>query len=407
MDCPMRLISLLIGCVITLGAGFAATAQQSPFSPRVLVNDSAVTHYEVEQRVLFLKLLNTPGDLEKEAIKALIEDRLRQQAAKLAEIALTPEQITAGIEEFAGRAQLSSEEFLQAIAQGGVAQQSFQDFVVNGLLWREVVRAKFGPKIAVTEADIDRALALSSQRGAVRVLLSEIILPATPEFAAQSKATAERLASTLRGEAAFGAAAREVSVSGSRDQGGRLDWMPLANLPPQIAALILPLAPGEVSQPIPVSNAIALFLLRGIEDAPGLAADAVSVDYAQFLIPGGRSTGALAEAERVRARVDTCADLYGVGKGLPEARLQRDVLPMSQVPGDIGLELARLDEGESSTALVRGDALVFLMLCERRPVSLEPPSRDSIRQQITNQQLAGYAELYLSELKANAYIVTP
>ncbi len=384
-----------------------AGAQQSPFSPQVMVNNSAITGFELTQRELLLEVLNSPGDLADEARKRLIEDRLRVQTAQAQGIKVTPEQVTEGMTEFAARGQLSLDDFVAAIGERGVAQETFRDFVAAGVAWREVVRARYAGQINITDAEIDRALALSAQRGALRVLLSELILPAPPEQAAQSRALARELSQTIRSEADFAAAAAEYSIAASGAQGGRIDWIPLANLPPQIGALIGSLRPGQVTPPVPVPGAIALFLLRGVQETGAPGPSAITVEYAQLRIAGGRTPEALAEAARVRDRVDTCDDLYTVARDLPPANLTRDRLPLAQVPQDIALELAKLDETEVSTSLVRGNALILLMLCERTPLNETPPSRDDLRNQLTNQRVARLADIYLAELLANADIRTP
>jgi peptidyl-prolyl cis-trans isomerase SurA len=237
------------------------------------------------------------------------------------------------------------------------------------------------------------------------VLLSEILLPATEEFIDRTAPLAEELSRTLRGEAAFADAARRFSAAGTREAGGRLDWIPLERIPSGVAVQILSLSPGQVTRPIRIGDVLAIFLLRGIEEGRAAPPEAVAVDYAQFFIPGGRSPTALAEAARLRARVDTCDDLYGEARGLPEERLVRETLPQSQVPQDIALELARLDENEISTELVRGEALVFLMLCGRTLAVEDGPSRDEIRNRLVNQRLNAFSDGYLAELRADAHIV--
>ena len=83
-------------------------------------------------------------------------------------------------------------------------------------------------------------------------------------------------------------------------------------------------------------------------------------------------------------------------------------LPAGEVPRDIGVELAKLDPGESSFALRRGTARVFLMLCTRNVVIAEnPPTPAAIRDQLINQRLAAWAESYLNELRAAAIIREP
>ena len=405
----IRRMGLAVAAVLALmGAGIASAQQGGSFAPRMIVNDRAITNFEVEQRIRFLRLLGNPPQIEKVALDGLIDDRLRMAEAKRLGIAVSPEQIEEGMAEFASRANLSTEQFIAAIAQGGVAAETFRDFVEAGLAWREVVRARFGPRAQITEAEIDRALAITSPRAAAagaQVLLSEIVLRAdTPEFRAEAERLVRELRASIRNEADFAAAARQYSVSRSRGEGGRMGWLPLGNLPPALAGQVLTLRPGQVSEPIELENAIALFQLRALREGGAATPEAVSVEYARFLIPGG----SLADAMRVSARVDTCDDLYGVAKGLPEDRLVREVLPVAQVPQNIAMELARLDEGEVSYGLSTPQMAVVLMLCARTPDLGEGEiDRQAVRRQLVNQRLGGYAESYLAELKADAIIREP
>lgn len=410
-----------------------ACAAGNPFAPAVYVNESVVTNFEIDQRARFLILLRAPGDPLVEAEKALIEDRLRLEAAKQLGISVTAEQIQSGMTEFASRANLDTEQFLAAISQGGVEPETFRDFVEAGLLWREVIRARFGSRVTVSEAEIDRALSFTAGRGAgPRVLLSEIIIPTTGADAQKAQVIAEELAATPLSEAAFADAARRYSGAPSRDQGGRVDWVPLTNLPPQAQSLILGMQRGQVTAPITLPGAIALYQLRGLEEGGEIQPGNIVVDYAQYLIPGGRTPAALAEAERVRGRADTCDDLYTVARGQPAERLLRESLPLPSVPADVARELATLDEGDASTGLTRGANLVYLMLCSRTataprgampaatipPVEGAPaiddeagvakgPTRDSVRAEITNRKLTQLADGLLEEMVADAIVRRP
>ena len=406
----MRILTLCLtftGLVLT---GLAApVSAQNLFSPAVKVNEQVVTHYEVQQRARFMTLLRAPGNAQEQALKGLIDERLQTAAAAAAGINPTEEEVQGGMEEFAARANLTAEQFVKALASGGVAAETFRDFVKSGLAWRNLMRAKFGPRVQVTEDEIDRAIAQTSSKGGLRVLLSEIILPAnTPQATAASQKRAEKIAQTTS-LSVFSANARRYSASPSARQGGRLQWMPLSNLPAAIRGQILALSPGQVTAPISITNGIVLFQLRAIEETDVAEPKDLSLEYAQYFIAGGQSDAALKEAARIKAKVDTCDDLYGINKGKPEELLQIDTLPVSQVPQDIALELAKLDPGEVSTRLTRnnGQTLVFLMMCGRTPELGEDVSRDTIRAQLVNQRLQSYADGYLSELKADATIVYP
>ena len=110
-----------------------AEAQDASFAPRLYVNDRAISNFEVQQRTLFLTLLRAPGDLDAEAIKGLIEDRLRGSVAKQLGLTLSAEAVIAGMNEFASRANLTGDQFVEALGQAGVAPETFRDFVSAGL----------------------------------------------------------------------------------------------------------------------------------------------------------------------------------------------------------------------------------------------------------------------------------
>lgn len=403
---PLRLMRAAAIGAAALGAALAAAtpaaAQQGLYTPRVLINGGAVTNYELRQRALMLRALNTPGDLEEVALEQLIEDRLRLDTAKAQGITLTEEEIEAGMAEFASRSDETLEAYLARLGEAGVARQTFRDFVRAGMVWREVIRARFGARVQVSDAEIDRALALSSQSGAVRVLLSEIILPASEELIERTRPMAERI-SAITSIEEFSLAARQVSVSATRENGGRLDWLPLENLPPAFSGQILTLSPGQVTDPIPVPGAFLLFQLRALETLDEPAPQDVAVEYARFFL----EDEALGPADAMRADVDTCDDLYGLAKGLPEERLVFDTLPLSDVPPEIGAELAKLDENEVSTQLVSGGRRVFLMLCGRTAQLQQSPSREEVRQRLANRRLNAFADGFLQELRADAFIRFP
>lgn len=399
----LRILSILVLAAMAPGL---ALAQGNMFAPVVKVNDSVVTRYELNQRILFFEALRAPGNLEEQALDRLIEERLQVQAAKRMGIKVPDSEILAGMDEFAARANLSAEDFIKALAPAGVAPETFRDFVAAGIAWRGVVRAKFGPRARISDTEVETAIAHPPNRAGVRVLLSEIFLPAnTP----QRQATAQRRAaeiSRITTLPAFAAAARKYSAAPSAGRGGRMEWIPLTNLPPAVAAQVLALAPGQVSAPIPVTNAIALFQMRAIEETDTPDTGEVQVEFARYFIPGGRTTATLAEAAKIRERAKTCDDLYGIAKGQPPERLLRDTKPMGEVQGDIALELARLDPGEVSTNLTTGDgqAMVYLMLCNRIPAANAEIDFDAVRQSLFQQRMGGFAAGYLADLRAAAII---
>jgi peptidyl-prolyl cis-trans isomerase SurA len=395
MDLPMP--RFLVAALIALALALPAAAQS--FAPRIRVDEQVITGYELDQRQRFLAILGVQGDIAREAENSLIDDRLRLAEARRFGLRATPEQIRAGMEEFAGRAQLTADELIDIFAQNGIAEATFRDFVEAGILWRELVRARFVPRLQnVSEADVDRALLLESQRGpTVRVQFSEILLPAG------RNAEAARLSRTLRGEAAFAAVARERSLAATAAEGGRVDWTPVAWLPPQVAAALGSVQVGQVTPPVAVAGGVAIYLLRGTQTLPSITPRVTMVEYATVAIPGAGTPQAAAEVARLRAGADRCGDLWGLTQGgADRVRIERRLL--SDTPAAIAAELGRLDVGEASARLTSGDSVLFLMLCERRIESGQAPSREAIRERIILERLEGSARIWLAELRARADI---
>ena len=112
----------------------------------------------------------------------------------------------------------------------------------------------------------------------------------------------------------------------------------------------------------------------------------------------------------------------------------RETRAQTALTGDVAAELSTLDEGEASTRLRQGDAVVFLMLCARTATSAEGTPdlaaagsatedgaprlvegagfaegapRDVVQQDLTNQRLNSLSDGYMAELMANAVITEP
>ncbi len=386
----------LFGTVAVVALGLAGAVAANPFDPVITVNGRAVTEYELGQRILFLQILRQPGDIEKAARTTLIEDRLRMAAAKEVGIALTPDQIMSGMSEFAGRANLSAEEFVKATGEMGLDPESFRDFVEAGMVWREVVRAKFAGKVAITEAEIDRAIANLQPTGAAKLKLIQITLPAAGKDQSEALARARKIQSQIKSEDDFAAAARA-------NGGGNTGWSRLSELPEAARKALERQPPGTMSAPVRIEDTLVIYWVSERGEDPINPAEGPWVDYAQFLVPAAAS--AEAELAAARARVDACDDLYTVAKDLPADRVLRKQEPQSAVGGDVGAVLATLDAGETSTSISRDGWRVLLMLCSRGPSPDLVPDREVIREQLLNQRLGALADIYLEELRSEAILI--
>ncbi len=382
----------------------AAPAEaQNLFAPRVYVNEQAITEYEVLQRARFMQVLNAPGDPEAEALKSLIDDRLRMSEAKRLGVKLPPEELTAGMEEFAGRANMTADQLIGELQKAGISVETYRDFVHAGAVWRKIVRDRFAGRVPASVADVDKYLAAATRPKAMKVQVSELVIPAEPGKEAAAMELALRLQREVTTEGGFAAAARRHSAAPTGPSGGRVaDWLQLSNLPPAIGAQLLALSPGQTSAPISVPGAVVLFQLRAIAMDEKAEPVKVTVEWADLLIPDTAE-----ELLRISAGTDSCNDLYVLAKDLPPANLTIREQPLPEISPEVALDLAKLDLGEFVTH-PRGDGWRrLIMLCKRVPVMEPPPDRERVKEVVMNQKLDGLAENYLEELRHAAIIRKP
>lgn len=402
-----RITTALAGGALALAASLTGVQAQGLFDPVAQVDEALITEFEVQQRIRFLQILGARGGTRGEVLEELIKDRLRIAETEALGVTLNADQLQGGLEEFAARANLTADEFVANLERGGVARETFRDFVAAQVIWRDYIRARFSARVQISDREVDRALAGASGSSGIEVLISEIIIPAPPDRASAVLAQAEEIAQSTS-PAEFSSFARRFSATASRGAGGRLPWTPISDLPPVLRPLLLALGPGEVSAPLPIPNAVALFQLRDIRETSVPARNFSAIEYAAYYIPGGRTAEALARARQIAASIDRCDDLYGVAQGQPESVLDRGSLPPDEIPDDIAIELSKLDPGETSTALTRanGQTLVLLMLCGRTPALEQDQEidRDAVADQLRNQRLTAFSDNLLDQLAAEATI---
>lgn len=419
------LSGIALAALLATGAVAPATAQNL-FSPVVYVNDSAVTGYEVDQRMRFMRVIGAPDAGAATAEQALIDDRLRIQAARQIGVEITPEGLQAGLDEFAGRAGLDAASFIAQLERAGVEEGVFRDFVEAGTVWREVVRARLLPQVQVSDAEVDQELQRAIETPIIdRVLLSELIIPAPPGQQAQALQLAERIAASRPTEAQFAEAARLYSVVPSAQAGGRLEMLALDNLPPTLRPIITALSPGQVSPPLPVEGAVVLFFLRDAQGSLRPGAREQVLDYMTLRLASVQDAGTLA------ARVRGCDDLY-VQVG-PEVapQVQRQTASQGAIPQAVAARLATLDPDEAGV-VPAGAGADLVMLCSRQPaLAAQPqvattalpqdgvenaipqpatpgiPTREQVRDRLFNTKINIAADGLLADLRADAIIRRP
>jgi len=401
----MRLLGFIFLAIIQLAQPASA---QGLFDPVIIVNDQIITKYELDQRRRLMDALGVRGDLAQQAKDGLIGDRLKVASAAEAGLVTTDEQISKAFEDFAARNGQSLDGVLSMLAGKGVATETLRDFLTTNLVWQTLMRQRYVGSVGVSESEIDAALSATSENTNLQILISEIVLPLIEGQEEEIRKLAADIAK-IRSFDEFSDAARQFSVAGSRSDGGKLDWIALSNLPPALRPVLLPLENGQVSEPLELPNAIAIFQMRGLNESAPTSARYSSVEYA--LLSVADTEGVTAELVDIADRAIRCDDLYGLSQNLNNATLSIMSRPPSDIPNSDALWLARLDAGESlieTRITADGSAQKSLvMLCSRTSTANQSVSRDEVRTRIQNEKLNARANSLLESMKASARIIYP
>jgi len=393
---------LLMSCSIIFALLFSASFANAEnlFSTAIKVNDRSITVYELRQRSLFLKLLNVPGDPDLIAKEQLIDDRLKLSAAKTIGVELTEAEIKLGMEEFAARGKLDLPNFVKQLKALGISETTLRDFVKSGLLWRAVVQTKFGAQSQVPDAQLERSTNIEGSGGGIRVLLSEIILQVLPGQEQKAQDLADEL-SKITSTKAFSDAARRYSVAPTSASGGHIKWQALGKLPAVVQPLIFGLAPGDVTDPLPIPNGLALFQLRAVEETGVDRANKAIIDYLTYGFPAGDS----AMQMELQVGIKHCDDLYALAADHPNHVFNRNSSALAKIKSDIRSVVARLDRQEKEFLSI-GDQILMVMVCGRNTLAQNSATDlEKIRFGLRNKRLAGYAEGYLENLRQDARII--
>ena len=110
----------------------------------------------------------------------------------------------------------------------------------------------------------------------------------------------------------------------------------------------------------------------------------------------------LLATEGTDSLVTIALDMYD---GSTKFSLIRDTQPLTTLPADIRAAVSDLDEGETSTAVTRNGNATVLMLCQRRPDTMNEVDLSIAGNRILNQRLGTAAAHYLAQLRAASEII--
>ncbi|OUS08318.1 hypothetical protein A9Q96_02340 [Rhodobacterales bacterium 52_120_T64] len=373
----------------------------NPYSAAYAVNDSIITHFDISQRVKLLGALGVQSrNVQQDAVEQLIDDRLKVRAAGIYGLEISDEMLTSGLAGIAASQNTTSEALWAKARSRGVSRQAFDDYFGAQLIWRSLVQRRFRQAADPTSVELDNAINVAAAVTQQTILLAEIALPFAERGEAATIAFADRLARDLNNGASFEAAVKNFSRSRTAENGGQIGWLAPERLPAAIAAKVVGLSTGQVSEPVRISTGVILLKVVASRTVSSALQKTVSVEYAVLDFSG--KPDAISSATNKRRDLDECSTARSAPEGFGPRSGLFGPTAINDVPADIALSLARLMPGKSEV-ITNGDNVLLVQLCDRT-TDLSAPVTAQLSSNLFGQKLGKLAEGYALELRRTAII---
>ncbi|MCL6229530.1 SurA N-terminal domain-containing protein [Bartonella bilalgolemii] len=141
----------------------------------VTVNGSAITSYDIQRRIAFLKLQQRQGNLAAQAKNELIDETLKNNEIKRRNIEVSKDELESAFENFAIQNNMTVEQLSQMLAQTDVTVEHFKAYILGQMGWGRLVNARYQAEGGV----------LTEQEAVHRILKNGGVKPSTNEYTLQ------------------------------------------------------------------------------------------------------------------------------------------------------------------------------------------------------------------------------
>jgi len=247
-----RLIAAGFATSLTLLAIAAVnTAPAEASEIKYVVNNTAITSYDIQKRLAFLKLQHKPGASAKMAGDEMVEQALKAQELDKRKISIPQAQVDASFAKFAAGNKMTTKQLSDILDRAGVTAAHFKEFMRVQMGWMQLVGSRYRAESKGGTSEQDAVQRMLQQGGpkptATEYLLQQVIfvVPAAdkgklPQRRKEAEALRERFSScdTTR---QFAKGLIDVTV---RDLPRTL----ALQLPPDWAELIKATQPGSATK---------------------------------------------------------------------------------------------------------------------------------------------------------------
>ena len=192
-------------------------------------------------------------ETERQILNQMIDEKLVNQEAERLKIEITEKEVTLASQEVRGRAQLTEEQFEQALAEEGMTMESYQKQLRGEMKKMRLIDQEIKAKVFVTKKEIDEYYKAHKDEynAPPEVRLQQILLltpaEATPQEVEQIRERAEQIYAAIKQGEDFNAMVKNYSQDATAATGGDMGVFRQGELFSALDKAAFTLIVGEVS----------------------------------------------------------------------------------------------------------------------------------------------------------------
>ncbi|NBX02966.1 MAG: hypothetical protein EBR02_02645 [Alphaproteobacteria bacterium] len=416
----IRCSILVLNFCLALSA--PAAAKQSGSAIAAVVNDAAISQYDVDKRLRFVvattNLAETPDVISRvkpQVLRALINEKLQLQEAKIHGIEIGDDEVKKAMASIEQERGMQPGAIFTMMDKKLVPHDTFTEQLRAQISWGKLLSKVVRPRVRLSEEEI--ALAQKNYVAPIAISEMQIGIFALPvdkrSRETEIKKFADKMVSESRRGANFEELARQFA-GGS----GRIEkfWVRPENLDPSIVKVLANARTGTISDPLRNNEGytiIKVYEVRARQDdsAEGKAGSA-QVKIKEFLFKlKPDATTVEAEAlvtisREIAKNPGKCEDTELAVGNLGDFDTQINFInsPISDLPPAIRAIIGPMRVGAMSEPFASAEGIRTYMLCERGPPKTEMASRDKVYPMLMQQRMEKEAQKYMRNLTRSAFI---
>jgi peptidyl-prolyl cis-trans isomerase SurA len=395
------------------------TAMPSVIKATAIVNGDVITQTDVDQRLALLAIANgndIPADqvdaLRQQVLRNLIDEMLEVQAAKTEKIDVKKSDIDKTVQRVAAGVKQTPEQMAAYLDAHGSSIGSLRRQIEGEIAWQRLQHAKIETGVSVGDDEVKAVLdRLNASKGTEEYRVGEIFLSSTPYTEEQTLQNAGKILDQLKNGASFAGYARQYSEASTAAVGGDLGWVRPEQLPAPLAAALREMAPGTISNPIPVAGGVSIIAVQDTRKilTPDPRDAILSLKQVSITFPKGTTRE---QAEPVLARFAEAAKTIGGCGGAEKIAaefhgevVQSDQVKMRDLPTTLQQMMLPMQVGQATQPFGSlDDAVRVLVMCGRDQLDPTAPSYDDVYNQLNDERVNSRARRYLADLRRDAVI---